>query len=195
MLEDLTLREERKLIGACGLFCGLCPRFQSRSKSRCEGCLSGRMGTYCGVYHCVTKRGYLTCAECPEYPCTRLKRALKLDEELDSFISHRAALENLDYIKKFGLESFLGEQRERRLLAERLIAGYNAGRSMTVYCTACALLPTRVITQVIARVERQISDGKIDRVDRKALAKYTRLVIDDLALRLDIDLSLRRKKR
>jgi len=153
------------------------------------------MGTYCGVYHCAQKRGYLTCAECPEYPCTRLKRALKLDEELDSFVSHRAALENLDHIRRFGLESFLGEQRERRLLAERLIAGYNAGRSMTVYCTACALLPTRVIAQVIARVERQISDGKVDRVDRKVLAKYARLVIDDLALRLDIDLSLRRKKR
>ena len=153
------------------------------------------MGTYCAVYRCVTKRGYLTCAECPQYPCTRLKRALKLDEGLDSFISHRVALDNLDHIRKFGMESFLSEQKERRLLAERLIAGYNAGRSMTFYCTACALLPTRVVGQVIARVERQISLGKIDREDRKALAKDTRLVIDGLARKLDIDLSLRRKKR
>ena len=153
------------------------------------------MGTYCAVYRCVTKRGYLTCAECPQYPCTRLKRALRIDEGLDSFVTHRVALDNLDHIRKFGLESFLSNQRDRRLLAERLIAGYNAGRSMTFYCTACALLPTRVIGQVIARVEDEISDGKLDREDSKALAKHMRLVIDGLARKLDIDLSLRRKKR
>jgi len=153
------------------------------------------MGTYCAVYRCAQTREYLTCAECQQYPCTRLKRALKLDEGLDSFISHRVALDNLDHIRKFGMESFLSNQRERRLLAERLISGYNAGRSITFYCTACALLPTRVVGQAIARLEKQIATGKIDREDRKALAKHARLVIDGLARKLDIDLSLRRKKR
>ena len=152
------------------------------------------MGTYCGVYRCVTKRGYLTCAECPEYPCTRLKRALKIDDELDSFLSHRVALDNLDNIRKFGMDSFLSEQRERRLLARRLIEDYNAGRSMTLYCTACALLPTRVITQAIDRVEKQVSTGAIDRDDRKMLARQMRLELNSLAKRLDINLSLRRKK-
>lgn len=152
------------------------------------------MGAYCGVYRCVTKRGYLTCAECPEYPCTRLKRALKIDDELDSFLSHRVALDNLDNIRKFGMDSFLSEQRERRLLARRLIEDYNAGRSMTLYCTACALLPTRVITQAIDRVEKQVSTGTIDRDDRKMLARQMRLELNSLAKRLDINLSLRRKK-
>ena len=152
------------------------------------------MGAYCGVYRCVTKRGYLTCAECPEYPCTRLKRALKIDEGIDSFLSHRVALDNLDNIRKFGMDSFLSEQRERRLLARRLIEDYNAGRSMTLYCTACALLPTRVITQAIDRVEKQVSTGRIDRDDRKMLARQMRLELNSLAKRLDIDLSLRRKK-
>ena len=152
------------------------------------------MGAYCGVYRCVTKRGYLTCAECPEYPCTRLKRALKIDEGIDSFLSHRVALDNLDNIRKFGMDSFLSEQRERRLLARRLIEDYNAGRSMTLYCTACALLPTRVITQAIDRVEKQVSTGAIDRDDRKMLARQMRLELNSLAKRLDINLSLRRKK-
>lgn len=153
------------------------------------------MGAYCAVHRCVAKRGYLTCAECPESPCTRLKRALKIDAGLDSFLSHRKALDNLDHIKKFGLESFLSEQRARRLLAERLIADYNAGRSMTLYCTACTLLPIRVITQAISRVEKQISAGKIERDDRRGLARGMRLVLEDLARSLDIDLSLRRGKR
>jgi len=153
------------------------------------------MGAYCAVYRCARGRGYVTCAECPQYPCTRLKRALKIEEGLDSFISHRMALENLDNIRKFGMDSFLSEQRERRLLAERLIAGYNAGRSMTLYCTACTLLPPRVIAQAIERVEEQITDSKIDRKDRKGLARRMHLTIGDLARRLDVDLSLRRKKR
>jgi len=142
----------------------------------------------------VSKRGYLTCAQCPEYPCTRLKRALKIDDELDSFLSHRVALDNLDNIRKFGMDSFLSEQRERRLLARRLIEDYDAGRSMTLYCTACALLPTRVITQAIDRVEKQVSTGTIDRDDRKMLARQMRLELNSLAKRLDINLSLRRKK-
>jgi len=153
------------------------------------------MGPYCSVYRCAQTHGYITCAECPEYPCARLKRALKLDEELDSFVTHRAALENLSDIRKFGLESFLSEQKERRLLAERLIAGYNAGRSMTFYCTTCTLLPTRVISQAITRVERHISLVKIDREDRKALARQMHLELMQLAQRLNIDLSLRRKKK
>ena len=124
-----------------------------------------------------------------------MKRALKLDEELDSFVTHRAALENLRDIRKFGLESFLSEQKERRLLAERLIASYNAGRSMTLYCTACTLLPTRVISQAITRVERHISLVKIDREDRKALARQMHLELMKLAQKLNIDLSLRRKKK
>lgn len=145
------------------------------------------MGKYCSVYRCTRKRGYVTCAECPQYPCTRLKRALKIEEEVDSFLTHRAALENLDHIRKFGMESFLSEQRERRLLAERLIAGYNAGRSMTLYCTACTLLPTRVINQAIDRVEKQVSAGAVKSNDRMALAKRMRLELNSLAGRLDIE--------
>jgi len=189
------LFEEKRLVGACGLYCGLCPRYQSKSRSRCPGCSSGRMGAYCSVYRCATKRGYLTCAECPDYPCSKLKRTLKIDEGLDSFITHRVALDNLDDIRKFGLESFLSEQRESRLLAERLISEYNAGRSTTLYCTACTLLPTRVIGQAIDRVEKRTSAGEIDPDDRRALARMMRLELNDLARRLDIDLSLRRKKK
>lgn len=152
------------------------------------------MGAYCAVYRCVTGRGYLTCAECLEYPCTRLKKALKLEQGLDSFVSHRPAVDNLEHIRKFNLESFLGDQHERRLLAERLIADYNGGRSMTLYCTACALLPVRVVGQAIDAIEREVRGGRIERGDRKALAKRMRSILTDLADLLRVDLSLRHKK-
>ncbi len=57
--------EERDLVGVCGLYCGLCPRFQSQARSRCLGCQLGEQHSYCSVYRCcVTRRGLFTCAGC-----------------------------------------------------------------------------------------------------------------------------------
>lgn len=187
--------DERALIGSCGLYCGLCPRYQSKAASRCSGCQSGKMGAYCAVFRCASKRGYLTCAECPEYPCTRLRRALKTDEGLDSFVSHKPALPNLEEIKKDGLDSFLKEQRKRRLLAEDLIANYNAGRSMTLYCTACALMPTRTIERAINTMEKSLAKEVVEEKDRKKIAKTMRKLIEETASDLGIDLALQRKER
>ncbi len=154
------------------------------------------MGAYCAVFRCVANRGYLTCAECPEYPtCPRLLRSLKIEEGLDSFLSHRPALTNLDEIREHGLESFLIGQRERRLLVEQLLSSYNAGRSMTLYCTACALLPPRVIEQALHKVERSVVEGKLPRDDRKGLAREMRRALLGLAERMGVDLSLRRRRR
>ena len=65
---------------------------------------------------------------------------------------------------------------------------------MTLYCTACALLPPRVIGQAIDKIERQITTGKVVREDRKQLAREMRHIISDLADWLSVDLSLRHKR-
>ena len=57
------------LAGSCGLFCGLCPRYQSTAPSRCTGCHAGDLHLYCSVLRCcVTNHTYHTCAECEEFP-------------------------------------------------------------------------------------------------------------------------------
>lgn len=190
------MHEEKALVGSCGLYCGLCPRYQSKATSRCPGCHLAQMHSYCSVYRCcVTKHKFLTCAECSEYPCGRLLRVLGVEKGLDSFISHKPALDNLDQIKKEGLESYLEEQRERRLLAEHLISNYNAGRSMTLYCTACALMPPRAIDRAINKMEKLLTNGQVDRSNQKEVAKAMRKLIQGLASELSIDLALRRKRR
>jgi len=187
--------DERALMGSCGLYCGLCPRYQSNARSRCLGCHLGEQHSYCSVYRCVTKRGFTTCAECSEYPCERLLRVLGVEKGLDSFVSHKPALPNLDEIKQDGLESFLQEKRKQRLLAEQLISNYNAGRSMTLYCTACALMPPRPIKRVIDKMERSLTNGQVDRLNQKEVARAMRKLIQGLASELSIDLALRRKIR
>lgn len=191
----MSTLEEKILAGCCGLYCGLCPRFQSKAPSRCPSCHLGEQHSYCSVYRCcVTKRGLFTCADCDEYPCERLLRVLGVEEELDSFLSHKPALPNLDRIREAGLETYLEAQRERRLLVERLIADYNEGRSMSFYCRACALMPPDLIRRALNEMERMLASEQVDGSDLKARAKAMRSLIQESASEAGIDLKLRKKR-
>jgi len=82
------------------------------------------------------KRGFVTCIECEDFPCERYRRIFwGTDQE------SRVARENLKRIKRVGLQVWLEEQRERRLLVEELLDNYNEGWSMSFYCLAYTLMP------------------------------------------------------
>jgi Protein of unknown function (DUF3795) len=183
--------QEKEYAGCCGLYCGLCPRFQSTAPSRCLGCQRGEQRSYCSVWRCgVGARGYLTCAECAEYPCERLRRTL--GEGVDSFISHAPAIPNLKRIRDAGLETYLGEARERRQLVEELLAQFNEGRSMSFYCVASALLAPALIRQALTEVRAAIARGLVDDADPKARAKAMHVTLEELAHGAGIDLKLRK---
>ncbi len=187
--------EEQAYAGVCGLYCGLCPKFQSQAPSRCQGCHPGAQHDYCSTYRCcVKKHGHYTCAECADYPCERLLRLLGVEQALDSFISHKPALANLERLRQVGLDSYLAEQRERRLLLETLLAHYNAGRSMTFYCAACALVPPALLAQTLTEGAAEIVARGVAAADIKARAKIMREVIELRAAEAGIDLKLRRQK-
>jgi hypothetical protein len=118
---------------------------------------------------------------------------LGVEEGLDSFISHKPALPNLDRIREVGMETYLGEQRERRLLVEQLLADYNEGRSMTFYCAACALMPPDLVRQAIGEMGRKLANQQVDGSNLKAKAKAMRATIQNLASQIGIDLKLRKK--
>ena len=185
--------QEDRLQGACGLFCGLCPRFQSPSASRCPGCQLGEQHSYCGVWRCAVKgKGLLTCAECADYPCDKLKRCIGVDA--DSFISHGPAYPNLDRIRAEGLSSHLTKSRERQVLLEQLIAEFNDGRSMSFFCVAAALLSPDRLRQAINEVHESLAAGIVDGEDIKARAKALRSTLEELAHRDGISLALRKAK-
>lgn len=186
--------EERHYIGCCGLYCGMCPRFQSSAPSRCLGCHLGEQHAYCSVYRCcVDKHSQHTCGECTEFPCERLERVLGVAVEADSFISHRPAMANLERIRELGLEAFLEEQKVRRLLVEHLLARYNEGRSMSFYCVAGALMPPELIREAIAELERYEPEVAAGHSDLKARTKAMKAALQERAARSGIDLKLRRK--
>lgn len=180
--------EDRDLAGCCGLFCGICPRYQSKAPSRCPGCQLGEQHSYCSIYRCCQRKGVFTCAECDQFPCERLLRVLGVERGLDSFVSHRPAIPNLEKIREIGLEAHLGDQGERRRLVEELIAGYNDGRSMTFFCSAGALLPPGKLGKTLKAIREETREE----MNPKGRARLARKAIGELARVEDVDLRLRR---
>lgn len=131
------------------------------------------------------KRGLVTCIECDEYPCERYsRRGWGNDQET------KIAQKNLERIKEVGLERWLEEQRERRLLLEKLLDNYNDGRSMSFYCVATTLMPVDLVSKA---VDEMLTTYQGDDSDIKAKVKSLRAIIEDLASKSNIHLKLRKK--
>jgi len=188
----MNLTEEKNLAGCCGLYCGLCPRYQSTAKSRCPGCKILSLTISCKLFNCCVKgKGFVTCVECDDFPCEKYEGFFQWD---DSFITHKVCSPNIERIKKVGLKMWSQEQRKRRATLENLLANYNEGRSRSFYCIATALMPIDLIKEAVDEAQQMIVDDKRD-CDIKAKAKILRSVIQDLALRANIDLKLRKKSK
>ena len=183
------------IVGACGLECGLCPRYHTDGPSRCPGCGGedfGQKHPSCGFITCCVKRkGLEACAQCAEWEtCQRLKRSLAAGETVDSFISYRPLAANLAFIRENGLEAFVSGEREKIKLLRYLIENYNEGRSKSYYCLSCQLLPLDDVREVVAEAEK----SGIENLGPKEKAKILKTAISSLADRLNIDLKLRKGK-
>ena len=107
--------EYRTLIGCCGIYCGLCSKYQSKAASRCIGCKIGDQHSWCSIWNCcVKKRRFETCIECKEvFECEIFLRR-KVAEWIP-------AVDNLNQIKEIGLEKWLAGQIQRQVLLEDLL--------------------------------------------------------------------------
>jgi hypothetical protein len=178
------LVEEKNLVGCCGLFCGLCAKYQSKAPSKCVGCRFGEQHSWCSIFVCCeVKKRFVTCVECADYPCERYIRRRWGTDQVS-----RVAHQDMERIRRSGLETWLEEQRERRLLLEELLAGYNEGRSMRFYCLAGTLLPIAHIKEALNEAKAMPLNGS----DLKAKAKNLKLIIRRLASKSGIESKLTR---
>jgi hypothetical protein len=170
----MTKNGAKDLIGCCGLYCGLCNKHQSKAPSRCIGCKLGEQHSWCSIWNCcVKKHGFETCAQCSEvFNCAIFTRRKVAD--------WIPAADNLRQIKKIGLENWLKGQTERQRLVEELLENYNEGRSMSLYCRACARMPIELINSAITESEKQLASKQVDDSDVKAKARVLKAIIKDL---------------
>ncbi len=127
-------------VGACGIDCGLCPRYYTQGESKCPGCGGldfNLKHPSCKILTCVTRDHQVSiCSECSEFPC----EIIASWDKADSFVSHQNCLTNLHFIKNFGYLPYLETQNIRMNLLKQLLSDYDDGRSKSFYCLATTLL-------------------------------------------------------
>ena len=172
----------RNLIGCCGIYCGLCSKYQSKAPSRCIGCKLGEQHSWCSIWNCcVKKHGFETCVECSEIFNCEIFIRRKVVEWIP-------AAENLRKIEEVGLENWLKEQRERQTLVEELLQNYNEGRSMSFYCKTCTRMPINLINEAMKEAKKKIVSEKLDNSDMKLKAKILKSTIKDMAVKSNINM-------
>jgi len=179
------------IVGACGLNCGLCPRYHTEGASRCPGCCGPdfwQKHPGCGfITCCVKQRNLETCAQCADWArCERIAKIL--NSTRDSFISYKPLAGNYAFIHKNGIEEFVRLEMEKQEFLRHLIDNYDEGRSKSFYCTSCQLIPLDKLKEALADAETKLTED----TGIKEKAKIVRAAISNMADTSQIDLKLRK---
>jgi len=185
--------KQNPFVGACGLDCGLCPRYHTTGSSRCPGCAGPdfeQKHPPCGFITCCVKQKHLeACAQCPDWKsCEKVKRIMEGAKQSDSFISYRPLAANYKLIQIHGIEEFARQEMTKMELLGYLLKNYDDGRSKAFYCTGCQLLPLDSLRAALAKAEIETSAS----TDVKEKSRLIRAAISRLADALGIDLKLRK---
>ena len=181
------------IVGACGLNCGLCPRYHTEGTSRCPGCCGPdfwQKHPGCGfITCCVKQRNLEACAQCADWAeCEKVTKLLDSAKYQDSFISYRPLAANFAFIQENGIEEFARLEIEKLEFLKYLLNTYNESRSKSFYCTSCQLIPLDKLKEALAGVETKITED----TGIKEKAKIVRAAIGNTADTLQIDLKLRK---
>ena len=177
-------------IGACGIDCGLCPRFYTKGDSVCPGCGGLNFKEKhppCGILTCCIKNGFETCADCKDYPCSRLKSE---NADYDSFASHKKMDANIKNIKANGIEHFIDEQKIRIDILSDFLTNYDDGRTKSFFCQTCVLLPIDKLQELHNEAKNTTTN-----IEAKEKNKIIRKSITEIADLLNIDLKLNKKEK
>lgn len=152
-------KRDYPLFSACGLNCGLCPRYHTEGSSKCPGCAGEGFflkHPSCGALSCSQKRGLEYCFQCEEYPCKKYDGA----DAADSFISHRNRMADFERAKTDGLESYEAMLNEKVELLEFLLKSCNDGRRKNFYCIAVNLLPLEDVREIAEKLRMQEKEDR-----------------------------------
>ncbi len=183
-------QREYPLFSACGLNCGLCPRYYTEGASRCPGCAGEGFSAKhpsCGVLSCAQRHGLAYCCLCGEYPCGRYDGA----DLTDSFITHKNQLKDLDKAKNIGIDAYKADLNSKIALLKNLLENFDDGRRKSFFCIAVNLLDLRDIENVTAQMA-DITSVKDSKKEKAAVAVR---LFQTVAEKRNIALQLRRKPK
>jgi hypothetical protein len=174
-------------IGACGLDCGLCPRYYTVGSSRCPGCAGpgffDKHPSCSFITCCVKGRGLEVCAECQDFPCSRFKTEEEYRQVKDSpsYPPCAMLMPNMRFVKAHGLRRYVEQQKRRMALLETMLERFDDGRSKSFYCRAAALLGVPSLRGALTEAHRKIQSDGVTRSDRKTKATILRTILHEAA--------------
>lgn len=178
------------LFSACGLNCGLCPRYHTDGTSKCPGCGGENFSLKhpaCGVLSCCQRHGVEYCCMCCEYPCKKFEGS----DNTDSFITHRNQLTDLNKAKNIGLNAYEAELNIKVELLNSLLTDFDDGRRKSFFCTAVNLLDLQDLKNIVEQINDEIKPGS---TLKEKSATASRL-LQALAEKRGISLQLRKKNK
>jgi len=183
-------RRQYPLFSACGLNCGLCPRYHTDGISKCPGC--GGEGfsekhPACGVLSCCQRHGIEYCCLCREYPCRKFEGA----DTADSFITHKNQLKDFEKAKSIGLDTYEAELDAKVGILKDLLTGFDDGRQKSFFCTAVNLLDLQDLKNVMQQIEAEIRHGDTLKEKSGTAAR----LLKTMAEKRDVSLQLRKKPK
>jgi hypothetical protein len=188
MGKSSSILKKYPTIGACGLDCGLCPRFYTVGPSRCPGCSGpnffNKHPTCSFITCCVKKKNLEVCAECSDFPCIKFKSEEEYNQvkESSSYPSCKKILPNLYFIKEYGIKKFIEQQSKRIKLLETMINKFNDGRSRSFFCRAAIFLDLATLENSIKKATKTIKSEKIKQTDIKSKANILKTIINEIPL-------------
>ncbi len=178
------------LFSACGLNCGLCPRYYTDGASKCPGCAGTGFSAVhppCGVLSCCQRKGFDYCFMCGEFPCKKYDNA----DLYDSFITHRNQLRDLEKVMEIGIEAYKSELNEKASLLDALLKSYDDGRRKSFFCIAVNLLDLNSVRSVV----EQLADSVGTEDSPKVKVEIAARLINAIAETKGISLKLRKKTK
>jgi len=166
--------------------------------SRCPGCCGpeffSKHPSCSFITCCVKKKNLEVCAECSDFPCSKLKSDEEYQQvkESSSYPSHKKVMPNLNFIKEHGIENFAVQQKKRIKLLETMIANFNDGRSRSFYCKSAALLDLATLENSLDKAIQKIKTDNIKPNDTKTKAKILKGILGGVALKEGVELIKKR---
>jgi hypothetical protein len=170
---------------ACGLNCGLCPRYHTDGASKCPGCAAADFESVhpsCGVLSCCQRHALAYCYQCPDYPCKKYAGA----DTKDSFISHKNQFTDFEKIKKIGPAAYETELNEKVTILETLLKNYNDGRRKSFFCLAVNLLPLEDIRAAMAKLVANTTPDATEKEKAAAAVDIFQRAADEMGILLKL---------
>ncbi|MCL2254743.1 MAG: DUF3795 domain-containing protein [Lachnospiraceae bacterium] len=177
---------EYPLFSACGLNCGLCPRYHTVGTSRCPGCAGegfSEVHPPCGMLSCCQRKGLEYCFECGEFPCKKYNDA----DSGDSFITQKNQFIDMEKAKQIGMEAYKAELDAKVKILTWLLANCNDGRRKSFFCVAVNLLELQDIQVVFEKIVAIEAETPV-----KEKAKTSAIMFEEIAEKRNVSLKLRR---